>query len=481
MDSWQNNNQSLYDTSGSGTVVMGLDESRELSAEYRIIGRGGTGGCAVVDEGYRLSDNKHVAVKILSLPAGLEYEEAERTRLRFYREAKLMASMKSPYIVECLDYGLFDGKPCMILEFMDGVQLDDYLKRKGAMSFEKAVDITCQVLEGLGVAHKMGVIHRDIKPANVMVLNNTQNTEIRVYDFGIATVLDDAPGDLMRTQVGSIRGTPSYMAPELFSGEVRACPATDIYAVGLMLHECLTGTVAVMGTSLIQISFKQMHEPLDIPLFIPECLANVIHKCCAKKVDDRYQSAEEVIEALRGVLPEAEKERIACEAKYLEAIREKGEKGEKSGAKIQLSKPMLAAIVAGVLVCVGLIIALVVVGVSKHTTQASDNDPLGETTHTIPDAEQTTPDVAAEEQKVPDNPEVPKAEEGQEDLSQKPDKDEIPPDDALNAQNQAEPQESTENAAEKKRSRKGKTTSKTSGSKKTSRVRKDTTAIPNFY
>ena len=310
--------------------VLASNESRELSGEYHVVGRCGTGGCAVVEEGYRLSDNKHVAIKILSLPAGLEHDEAERTRLRFYREARLMASMKSPYIVECVDYGLFQGRPCMILEFMDGIQLDDYLKQNGAMPFEQAIDITCQVLMGLGVAHSMGVIHRDIKPANIMVLNNTQKTGIRVYDFGIATVLDDAPGDLMRTQVGSIRGTPSYMAPELFSGEVRACPATDIYAVGLMLYECLIGTVAVMGTSLIQISYKQMHEPLDIPIFIPECLANVIHKCCAKKVNERYQTTDEVVEALKEVLPEATKQRISCEARYLEAIREKGTKSTKA-------------------------------------------------------------------------------------------------------------------------------------------------------
>ena len=408
MADFQENNQNTFQT--ANTIILDSKQNRELSGEYRVVGRCGTGGCAIVNEGYRISDNRHVAIKILSLPAGLEFDEAERTRLRFYREAQLMASMKSPYIVECLAYGLFEGKPCMVLEFMNGVQLDEYLKNNGAMSFEQAVDVACQVLTGLGVAHKIGVIHRDIKPANIMVMNGTKSTEIRVYDFGIATVLDDGPGDLMRTQVGSIRGTPSYMAPELFSGEIRACPATDIYAVGLMLHECLTGTVAVMGTSLIQISYKQMHEPLEIPLFIPECLANVIHKCCAKKVEDRYQTTDEVIQALQAVLPEAKQERVSCEVKYLEAIRQKGEASENADKNkaITITKPVLLGVIAGVFLCIALIVVLTL---TLSDDESPAPQPFGENSQNADAAaEAAQPPPADTKPAVPPEPEVKPAE-----------------------------------------------------------------------
>ena len=460
MADWQDNNQNVFNM--ANTILMDAEESRELSGEYRVVGRCGTGGCAIVNEGYRKSDNRHVAIKILSLPAGLEREECERTRLRFYREAKLMASMKSPYIVECLGYGLFEGKPCMVLEYMNGIQLDEYLKQHGAMTFEQAVDVTCQVLSGLGVAHQIGVIHRDIKPANVMVMNGTKSTEIRVYDFGIATVLDDAPGDLMRTQVGSIRGTPSYMAPELFSGEIRACPATDIYAVGLMLHECLTGTVAVMGTSLIQISYKQMHEPLEIPLFIPECLANVIHKCCAKKVEDRYQTTDEVINALQGVLPEAMQERFSCEAKYLESIRLKGESSENADKNkaITITRPVLIGIVAGVVVCIGLIIGLVV-GLS------GDDEPVP---MPIEVSEQNPPDVVEEPPVEPKPAETPENAANAANAANAPAEANAPANAAdANAQNPAT-KKSDSSGSSKKHSRSSKKSSKN----------KSESIVPNF-
>ena len=374
------------------TPSIDMDGMRELSGNYRIEGRCGIGGCAVVNEGYRLSDNKHVAIKILSLPVEIEPEEAEKTRLRFFREARLIASMHSPHVVECVEYGLFESRPCMILEFLEGLQLDDYIKTRGAMSFEDSVELIKQVLQGLAVSHEMGVIHRDIKPSNIMVLGNKRPLEVRIYDFGIATVLDDAPGDLMRTQVGSIRGTPSYMAPELFSGETRASAATDIYAVGLVLYECLTGTIAVMGTSLIQIAYKQMHEMLVVPSFIPECLANVVLKCCAKNADERYQNTQEVIDALDAALPEAIAQRVRCESQYLESIRTKGFSSGQQG-KSDVSKTLLGAVIAVALICIVLAVYLIV-----------RDDPHA------PQAEPETAQQLAETQipaEVPPAPEIP--------------------------------------------------------------------------
>ena len=299
-------------------------ENREISRDYKIVAKQGAGGCSVVYDAWRVADGHHVAIKVLSLPDDLEESEAKLTKARFYREARILSTIKNEHCVHCLEYGLFSGAPCVVLDFVDGQQLDKYMREFGALPFEYGVDIICQVLEALEEAHSHGIIHRDIKPANIMIIQDSDPPVVRLIDFGIATILEGALGELMKTKLGVIRGTPSYMAPELFSGTVGASPESDIYSVGLVLYEIITGCVAVGGSSLVQIAFKQAHEPLQIPQNIPECLANVIRKCCDKEAADRYHNARDVINALREVLPEAVKQRAKCESNYLQAIRDSG-------------------------------------------------------------------------------------------------------------------------------------------------------------
>ena len=298
-------------------------ENREISKNYRIVAKQGSGGCSVVYDAWRVDDGRHVAIKVLSLPEDLQKSEAELTKKRFYREARILSALKNEHSVHCFEYGLFSGAPCVVLEFVEGQQLDMFLRDFGALPFEYGVDIVCQVLEALEESHALGIIHRDIKPANIMVIQDSEPPVVRLIDFGIATLLEGALGELMKTKLGVVRGTPSYMAPELFSGTTSASPESDIYAVGLVLCEIITGMIAVTGSSLVQIAFKQAHEPLDVPKNIPECLARVIRKCCEKDPSDRYHNAREVINELREVLPEAIKQRAKCEADYLQSIREK--------------------------------------------------------------------------------------------------------------------------------------------------------------
>ncbi len=169
---------------------------------------------------------------------------------------------------------------------------------------------------------------------------------------------------MMRTRLGVVRGTPAYMAPELFSGQVSATPESDIYAIGLVLCEILTGTVCVSGASLLQIAFKQANEDLDIPVLIPECLAKVIRKCCEKEADKRYHSAQEVSAELKRVLPEAMQQRSACEAAYLKSIKE--------GTAVKAPKKFPVGVVVGLIVMVGLLIGIASFSGYTHIKMAED-------------------------------------------------------------------------------------------------------------
>ena len=303
-------------------------EDHDIMPDYEISERLGRGGCAIVYEGWRKSDRFHVAIKQLAIPATIDEEEEHIARRRFYREAKLIMSLKEPHIVQCVDYGVMnEGQPCMVLEFIKGRELGDYLQdpeqykseSEQYLSIEKAVSIVIQVLQGLAVSHEKTIIHRDIKPGNIMILDDSPADApvVKVLDFGIATVIDSVDNSsTLMTQQGNIRGTPSYMAPELFTGAARASVESDLYAVGLVLLECLTNKIAFQGPSFMQVAYMQVNEPAEIPSYIPDCLAGIIRKACAKKKDDRYHSAEDMISDLRANLEPALREYPRCLARY---------------------------------------------------------------------------------------------------------------------------------------------------------------------
>ena len=298
---------------GNKSEEANEEGERELSVDYRTGNVLGRGGCAVVYEGWQKSNNLHVALKVLALSPTLDERERYVAKKRFYREARLIASLKEVHIVHCLAYGTFEGSPCMVLEYVDGISLDRYIRDYGALSIELAVGIVRQLLLALEASHQHGIIHRDIKPGNIMIFDTAPPFEIRVFDFGIATVLEGMECHTLMTQQGNIRGTPGYMAPELFHGVVRASAECDIYATGLVLLECLTGEIAFTGHSFMEIAYKQVNNPIEVPAYIPACLANIIKKCCAKAIEDRYRSARELIHALDANLDEAIRRQESCE------------------------------------------------------------------------------------------------------------------------------------------------------------------------
>lgn len=318
-------------------------QTRELSHLYRVTTKQGDGGCSVVYDAWRIADGAHVALKVLALSPTLAPEDAERARERFFTEAQVLTSFMDDHIVKCLNYGLYCGAPCVVLEFISGKQLDNYIRDYGMLPYEYAIGIIRQILLALEEAHNKGIIHRDLKPANILVVREVEPPVVKLIDFGIATITERADASLSRTPNGIIRGTPAYMAPELFSGDKTATIETDLYAIGLILLECLTGNVAYAAPSLMQVAYKQVNEDLSIPAFIPECLSHIISKCCEKDPANRYHSARDLIFDLDNALPMALAQKDKCEQDYLKSIEVPAPKLEK---KHSGSLPVIIALIA---------------------------------------------------------------------------------------------------------------------------------------
>ena len=306
-------------------------EYREISGDYRIGEPIGRGGCAVVLEAWRLSDDMHVVIKVIQLSAGFDEKEAKVAIERFMREAKLIASLHEKHIVQCVDYGCYQGTPAMVLEFVNGLSLDQLIAKYGTIPLEYSTGIIRQLLSALVDTHAQKIIHRDIKPGNIMVFDSPPPFEIRVLDFGISSVQDGLQSQTLMTQQGNVRGTPSYMAPELFTGETKASIESDLYAVGLVYYECLTGEIAFNDKSFMRVAYKQVNEQLEIPGSIPKCISDIIFRLCAKNAADRYHSAQNVIDDIDACLPQALEEEEKCISEY-EKTQKKRKQKSKSGS-----------------------------------------------------------------------------------------------------------------------------------------------------
>lgn len=262
---------------------------------YHIIEKLGQGGMAVVYKAFDTRLERDAAIKFIRVE---EFPPSQLDRLlkRFEREAKSQARFSHPNIIPVFDYGEYEGVPYLVLEYLSSGSLRENLK--GMMDLDHAIEILSPIADGLGYAHDLGVIHRDVKPANIL-FNHLGRPMIT--DFGIAKLLEGEQATLTGTGLGI--GTPEYMAPEQWKGIT--LPQSDIYALGVVFYEMLTGQKPYTADTPIAIAIMQLSEPLrrpsEINPAISEATEKVIFKALAKKPENRYNSMRDFQKALLGL------------------------------------------------------------------------------------------------------------------------------------------------------------------------------------
>ncbi|HEY9784950.1 MAG TPA: protein kinase [Candidatus Obscuribacterales bacterium] len=265
-----------------------------IDGKYEIQSVLGEGGMAVVYKAYQTKMERTVVIKLMQGWLLSNKNAVER----FEREAKLTAKINHPNIVTVFDCGVLNGKgPYLVMEFIKGESLGDKIARQGALPFATAANIIIQICRGLQEAHSAGIIHRDLKPDNILLQDRTDRPDwVKIVDFGISNLVQ---GSKRLTKTGKMVGTPEYIAPEQLKDkpiDIR----TDLYAVGIILFEILTGRVPFEGESAEAILMKHLLEPPPPLSQVRDDLGDstpfddIIQKALKKNPDDRYQTATEL-------------------------------------------------------------------------------------------------------------------------------------------------------------------------------------------
>ncbi|MFM8948678.1 MAG: Stk1 family PASTA domain-containing Ser/Thr kinase [Acidimicrobiaceae bacterium] len=271
------------------------DNSRTIvNDRYEIGKRIGRGGMAEIFQARDILLDRPVAMKVLFPEFATDPAFVER----FRREAQAAANLNHPNIVAVYDWGKVNNTYYIAMEYVNGRTLADILKQSGTLTPMQVCDVMSEVASALISAHQNGVIHRDIKPGNILVSTTGQ---VKVADFGIARALG-AGVEQGLTQTGAVMGTATYFSPEQAQG-VSTDQRSDIYSLGVVMYEMLSGTAPFTGENAVAIAYKQVHEyamPLDQRLAsVPPEVAAIVAKCMEKSPADRYSSAEEVRDELR--------------------------------------------------------------------------------------------------------------------------------------------------------------------------------------
>ena len=260
---------------------------------YEIIGELGQGAMGVV---YKARDpliDRVVAIKTINL--SLAMDEKEEYEGRFYQEAKAAGRLSHPNIVTIYDVGKSDDIAYIAMEFLEGRELRDMLNDAQRMPVDEVLAVAMQVARGLAYAHEKGVVHRDVKPSNIMVVHEGH---AKITDFGIARMASAG----VRTQTGMVLGSPKYMSPEQVMGKLTD-QRSDIFSLGVMLYEMLTGQVPFMGENVNAIMYQTLNATPSAPgatnPAVPDMLNFIVAKALAKGLDNRYQNAQDFANDLR--------------------------------------------------------------------------------------------------------------------------------------------------------------------------------------
>ena len=261
-----------------------IDKGYLLGERYRIIDTLGEGGMANVYLAEDIILQRKVAVKILRL----DLQNEPQTQARFQREALATSELSHPNIVSVLDVGTDHGLPYMVMEYVDGPDLKEYIRQNAPLDLHEVIRIMDQILSAVALAHKHNVIHRDLKPQNILM---DKIGNIKIADFGIAVALNQSSV----TQTNSVMGSVHYMSPEQTRGGL-VTKQSDIYSLGIILYELITGTVPFNGDTPVSIALKHAQEPIPSirkkDQSVPQALENVVLKATAKDPRDRYATAQ---------------------------------------------------------------------------------------------------------------------------------------------------------------------------------------------
>lgn len=271
-----------------------MEVGQKIGGRYKIIEMIGSGGMAKVYRAHDLILDRDVAVKVLRY----DFQNDKEALRRFRREALAATELVHPNVVGVYDIGEDSGMQYIVMEYVRGMDLKNYIKKNFPISFDKVVDIMQQILSAVSLAHRHHIIHRDLKPQNILI-DGAGNCKIT--DFGIAIALSETSV----TQTNTLLGSVHYLSPEQARGSM-ATPQSDIYALGIILYELLIGEVPFDGESAVSIALK--HFQNDIPSIreknprVPQALENVVLKATAKDPKDRYKTADAMSEDLSTVL-----------------------------------------------------------------------------------------------------------------------------------------------------------------------------------
>jgi eukaryotic-like serine/threonine-protein kinase len=319
---------------------------------YEVLGELGQGAMGVV---YKAKDpliDRVVAIKTINL--GLAMDEKEEYEGRFYQEAKAAGRLNHPNIVTIYDVGKSGDVAYIAMEFLEGRELRDIMNEGVLLPVDQVLNIVAQVAQGLAYAHEHDIVHRDVKPSNIMVIHDGH---VKITDFGIARMASSS----VRTQTGMVLGSPKYMSPEQVMGK-SIDQRSDIFSLGVMLYEMLTGQAPFNGENVNAIMYQTLNAvpqpPNTLNPAVPEMVNFIVAKALAKGLEDRYQNAKDFavdLRTCRDTLPRSGQQvdlsnsPVGGEKKLLDAIdiagrMGAGEEEAKSASHVGLSKVFDSAV-----------------------------------------------------------------------------------------------------------------------------------------